>query len=131
MFNDASTLLVNDVNLCQYKDGLDAEKSRFVFQCSECSDETVGMCRLVRVPLDPAIHLNSLYKLTTRVCSIKYLLVGKWRTYSTFNECSCLLNLSNELGKVIKCEACRAFYHFFEACRAFYHFFATRKEHEF
>ena len=24
-----------------------------------------------------------------------------------------LLNLINELGKVIKCEACRAFYHFF------------------
>ena len=24
-----------------------------------------------------------------------------------------LLNLLNELGKVIKCEACRAFYHFF------------------
>ena len=24
-----------------------------------------------------------------------------------------LLNLLNELGKVIKCEACQAFYHFF------------------
>ena len=24
-----------------------------------------------------------------------------------------LLNLLNDLGKVIKCEACRAFYHFF------------------
>ena len=24
-----------------------------------------------------------------------------------------LLNLSNELEKVLKCEACRAFYHFF------------------
>ena len=24
-----------------------------------------------------------------------------------------LLNLLNELGKVIKCKACRAFYHFF------------------
>ena len=26
-----------------------------------------------------------------------------------------LLNLLNDLGKVIKCEACRAFYHFFAA----------------
>ena len=26
-----------------------------------------------------------------------------------------LLNLLNELGKVVKCEACRAFYHIFAA----------------
>ena len=27
-----------------------------------------------------------------------------------------LLDLLNELGKVIKCEACQAFYHFFTTC---------------